>query len=74
MDAEQTIAEIEWLERTFAAPDTRPFSASDLAAANRKARRNARAQSVVSPSAGFWGLLPLVSVSLRIPIGVRPTS
>jgi len=30
MDAEQTIAEIEWLERIFAAPDTRPLSASDL--------------------------------------------
>jgi len=24
MDTEQTIAEIEWLERTFAVPDTRP--------------------------------------------------
>ena len=36
MDAEQTIAEIELLERIFAAPDTRPMSVSDLAAANRK--------------------------------------
>ncbi len=36
MDAEQTIAEIERLERIFAAPDTRPLSACDLAAANRK--------------------------------------
>jgi hypothetical protein len=36
MDAEQTIAEIEWLERTFEVPDTRPLSASDLAAANRR--------------------------------------
>jgi hypothetical protein len=35
MDAEQTIAEIEWLERTFAVPDTRPLIASDLSAANR---------------------------------------
>lgn len=35
MDAEKTIAEIEWLERVFAAPDTRPLSASDLSAANR---------------------------------------
>jgi hypothetical protein len=35
MDAEQTIAEIEWLERIVTVPDTRPFSASDLAAANR---------------------------------------
>jgi len=25
MDAEQTIAEIEWLERIFAVPDTGPF-------------------------------------------------
>jgi len=36
MDAEQTIAEIEWLERIFAVPDTRPLSASDLSAANRR--------------------------------------
>jgi hypothetical protein len=36
MDADHTIAEIEWLERIFAVPDTRPLSASDLAAANRR--------------------------------------
>lgn len=36
MDAEQTIAEIERLERIFAVPDTRPLGASDLAAANRR--------------------------------------
>jgi hypothetical protein len=36
MDAEQTIAEIERLERIFAEPDTRPLSASDLSAANRR--------------------------------------
>ena len=32
MDAEQTIAEIECLERIFAVPDTRPLSTSDLSA------------------------------------------
>jgi len=36
MDTEQTIAEIERLERIFAVPDTRPLSARDLAAANRR--------------------------------------
>jgi hypothetical protein len=36
MDSKQVIAEIEWLERIFAAPDPRPMSASDLAAANRR--------------------------------------
>lgn len=36
MDAEETIAEIEWLERIFAEPDTRPLSLNDLAAANRR--------------------------------------
>jgi len=36
MDAEQTIADIECLERIFAAPDTRPLSPNDLAAANRR--------------------------------------
>jgi hypothetical protein len=34
MDAEQTIVEIEWLERTYAVPDSRPLSPSDLSAAN----------------------------------------
>jgi len=36
MDTEQTIAEIEWLESIFAVPDTRPLSASDLSAVNRR--------------------------------------
>jgi hypothetical protein len=36
MDAEQTIAEIECLERIYSAPDTRRLSASDLLAVNRK--------------------------------------
>jgi hypothetical protein len=36
MDAERTITEIEWLERVYAAPDTRPLSASDISAANRR--------------------------------------
>jgi hypothetical protein len=36
MDTEQTIDEIEWLERVFAVPDTRPLTANDLAAANRR--------------------------------------
>jgi hypothetical protein len=36
MDAEKTIAEIEWLERLFASPDTRPLSAKDVTAANRR--------------------------------------
>jgi hypothetical protein len=36
MDTEQNIAEIKWLERIFAVPDTRPLSARDLAAANRR--------------------------------------
>ena len=36
MDAEQTIVEIECLERIFAVPDARPLSASDLSAANRR--------------------------------------
>jgi hypothetical protein len=36
MDIDQTIAEIERLERLFAVADTRPMSASDLSAANRR--------------------------------------
>jgi hypothetical protein len=36
MDTEQSIAEIERLERIFAVPDARPLSPSDLAAANRR--------------------------------------
>jgi len=34
MDTEQTIFEIEWLERIYAVPDTRPLSLNDLTAAN----------------------------------------
>jgi hypothetical protein len=36
MDAEQTIAEIQSLERIFAVPDKRPLTPSDVSAANRK--------------------------------------
>jgi hypothetical protein len=36
MDVEQTITEIEWLERVYGVPDTRPLSASDISAANRR--------------------------------------
>jgi hypothetical protein len=36
MDIERIIAEIEQLEELFEAPDTRPFSASDISAANRR--------------------------------------
>jgi hypothetical protein len=36
MNAEQTVAEIDWLERIFSVPDTRPLSASDISAANRR--------------------------------------
>ncbi len=36
MDIDQIIAEIEWLERTYAVPDTRPLSPTDLSAANRR--------------------------------------
>src|ERR1700680_854086 len=36
MDVEQTIAEIDRLERIFTAPDTRPLSPSDLSALNRR--------------------------------------
>lgn len=45
MDAEQSIAEIEWLGRIFAVPDTRLLSASE--------------QPVVSALAALWCLLPL---------------
>jgi hypothetical protein len=36
MDIEQTITEIERLERLFAVPDRRPLSATDISAANRR--------------------------------------
>ena len=36
MDIEQTIADIERLERLLAVPDTRPMNASDISAANRR--------------------------------------
>jgi len=36
MDVERVINEIEQLQEMFEAPDTRPFSASDISAANRR--------------------------------------
>jgi len=36
MDTERRIAEIEWLERIFTVPDTRPLGPSDFSAANRR--------------------------------------
>jgi hypothetical protein len=36
MNIDRTIIEIEYLERIFAVPDTRPLSTSDLSAANRR--------------------------------------
>jgi hypothetical protein len=35
MDVEQTIAEVEWLERIVALPDTRRLQLADREAANR---------------------------------------
>ena len=35
MDAERTITEIEWLERVYAVPDTRPLNASDIYGASK---------------------------------------
>jgi hypothetical protein len=36
LDAEQTIADIERLERLFAVPDSRPLGPADLSAANQR--------------------------------------
>jgi hypothetical protein len=36
MDVKRIVADIEQLERMFAAPDKRPLRASDLSAANRR--------------------------------------
>jgi len=36
MNPERTIAEIEWLERIFSVPDTRPLRPRELAAANQR--------------------------------------
>ena len=36
MDADKTIAEIEWLEHIFTLPDTRPMRMADREAANQK--------------------------------------
>jgi hypothetical protein len=60
MDAEQSIAEIKWLERIFAVPDTRPLSAGDLAAANRRHDE----QQASSP----WSAMAAMSVLYRLVI------
>jgi|HubBroStandDraft_5_1064220.scaffolds.fasta_scaffold113687_2 hypothetical protein len=58
MDAEKTIAEIEWLERFFAVPDTRPLSARTLSVRFRfEVRRSVR--SVSQPmKQKTWALIP----------------
>ena len=58
MDVEQTIAEIDRLERIFTAPDTRPLSPSDLSAANRRHDDMLAHSPVVSDLATVWRLLP----------------
>jgi hypothetical protein len=58
MDAEQSITEIEWLERIFAVPDTKPLSASAISAANRQHDEMLGHQPVIPPVAAFRGLLP----------------
>ena len=58
MDAEQRIAEIEWLERIFAVPDTRPLSAGDISAANRRHDEMLATSPWFSAVAAFWRLLP----------------
>jgi hypothetical protein len=60
MDAERIIAEIESLERIFAVPDTRPLSASDLVAANRRQNDEMLAHKLplVSAVAAVRRLLP----------------
>ncbi len=48
MDVEQTITEIEWLERIFALPDTRPLQSADREAANR------RHDALLAENPWFW--------------------
>jgi len=36
MNLERTIAEIEWLERLFSLPDTRPLQLTDLYTVNQR--------------------------------------
>jgi hypothetical protein len=43
MDAEQTIAEIEWLERIFAVPDNQTAERERSLGCESKTRRHARA-------------------------------
>jgi hypothetical protein len=48
MDVERVIDEIEQLQEMFEAPDIRPFSASDISAANR------RHDEALAHSPWFW--------------------
>jgi hypothetical protein len=66
MDAEQSIAEIEWLERIFSVPDTKPFSASDISAANRRHDEMLANKPVASALAAMSVLLLLVIFSSPI--------
>ena len=63
---ERTIAEIEWLERTFAVPDTRPMSPSDLRATNR------RHDDMLAHSLGFGFGRATASVADRSLMEITP--
>ena len=63
MDVERTIDDIEQLEEMFEAPDIRPLSAKRHLGCESKARRNARAQPLVSALAA--GMASVADLRLR---------
>ena len=58
MDLEQVIGEIERLERIFAAPDTRPLSETDIAAANQRHDTRLAHSPWFRLWKSLWSLLP----------------
>jgi hypothetical protein len=59
MDVEPIIDEIKQLEEMFDAPDTRPLSAADISAANRRRTMRYCPQPVVQAVAELRRLLPI---------------
>ena len=57
MDVERIIDDIEQLQEMFEAPDIRPFTASDISAANR--RHDDLLAHSPSALGALWRLLPL---------------
>jgi len=58
MDVERIFDEIQQIEEMFEAPDTRPFTETDISTANRRHDETLAHSPWFSTVATFWRMLP----------------